>query len=374
MNNLTIPIIFMLCTVMAEVFFIKFYKKQRIDWQDVMFNLNSGHMMLWLFRGLEVVCYHYVLAHFSFGLFDSWPIVFVWLFALIAWDFGFYWLHRLHHRLRFFWAVHIVHHQGEHFNLSLAVRNSWYSSLTSIPFFLLLALAGLPTHIFVMVSIFHYSIQFFNHNVITPKLGFLEKILVTPSHHRVHHVKDQYYSNRNYGGSFIIWDKLFGTFEAELPKKEFSYGSYNMMPTANPFWASNVPFIEYFKFPFLPNQSTRSYSCSNFIITSGTLILFALVIGYIFIYGYGYSSGISINQLSLFGLLVLGSIALGGICEGKKWAKVLWLMVSVAFPLLFIVCWHWYHWFWISSTVLIALHGIAFFIGLGRMGVQEIKV
>lgn len=142
MNELTFPIIFMVLIVMVEALIIARQKRVSFSWQDVVFNLNSGHIMLWLFRGLELFCYGFVVTHFSFGLTDSWPTWLVWLFTLLAWDLGFYWLHRLHHRYRLLWAVHVVHHQGEHFNLSLGVRNSWYSSLTSIPFFLLLALMG----------------------------------------------------------------------------------------------------------------------------------------------------------------------------------------------------------------------------------------
>ncbi|WP_426917583.1 sterol desaturase family protein, partial [Serratia bockelmannii] len=182
MSDLALPIVFMLFIVVAEAVALQWGRREPVNWHDLVFNLNSGHIMLWLFRGLEITCYGYVAAHFSLGLLDAWPPLLMWLFALLAWDFGFYWLHRLHHRFRVLWAVHVVHHQGEHFNLSLGVRNSWYSSLTSIPFFLLLALAGVPLSVFVAVSIFHYSIQLFNHNALTPKLGVLEKILVTPAH------------------------------------------------------------------------------------------------------------------------------------------------------------------------------------------------
>lgn len=175
MSDLALPIVFMLFIVVAEAVALQWGRREPVNWHDLVFNLNSGHIMLWLFRGLEITCYGYVAAHFSLGLLDAWPPLLMWLFALLAWDFGFYWLHRLHHRFRVLWAVHVVHHQGEHFNLSLGVRNSWYSSLTSIPFFLLLALAGVPLSVFVAVSIFHYSIQLFNHNALTPKLACWKK-------------------------------------------------------------------------------------------------------------------------------------------------------------------------------------------------------
>lgn len=115
MIDLVIPIVFMLLVVLGEALWLQWRRKGSVDWHDVIFNLNSGHIMLWLFRGLEIACYGYVVTHFNQGWLDGWPPVLMWLFAILAWDFGFYWLHRLHHRFRLLWAVHVVHHQGEQF-------------------------------------------------------------------------------------------------------------------------------------------------------------------------------------------------------------------------------------------------------------------
>lgn len=112
MSDLALPIVFMLFIVVAEAVALQWGRREPVNWHDLVFNLNSGHIMLWLFRGLEITCYGYVAAHFSLGLLDAWPLLLMWLFALLAWDFGFYWLHRLHHRFRVLWAVHVVHHQG----------------------------------------------------------------------------------------------------------------------------------------------------------------------------------------------------------------------------------------------------------------------
>ena len=105
-------------------------RREPVNWHDLVFNLNSGHIMLWLFRGLEITCYGYV-ARISAGAAGCRPPLLMWLFALLAWDFGFYWLHRLHHRFRVLWAVHVVHHRGA-LQPVAGVRNSRYSSLTSI--------------------------------------------------------------------------------------------------------------------------------------------------------------------------------------------------------------------------------------------------
>ncbi|OKB66957.1 fatty acid hydroxylase [Serratia marcescens] len=366
MSDLALPIVFMLFIVVAEAVALQWGRSEPVNWHDLVFNLNSGHIMLWLFRGLEITCYGYVAAHFSLGLLDTWPPLLMWLFALLAWDFGFYWLHRLHHRFRGLWAVHVVHHQGEHFNLSLGVRNSWYSSLTSIPFFLLLALAGVPLSVFVTVSIFHYSIQLFNHNALTPKLGVLEKILVTPAHHRVHHVKDMAYSNKNFGGSFIFWDKLFGTFCPALPTTPFSYGVSGDRPSANPFWASNLPFLRYLGMTWRPAPGRPRDRRSALSVFSGAMLLFSLVVGYVYQYGYGYGD-VGWPQMALLVLLALGSVALGGMTEGRPWASAVWLLIALGMPLLFIGYLGWSQRYWHFAMAAVALHALCITLGWGRV-------
>jgi len=365
MSDLAMPIVFMLLVVVGEAWVLQWVQRQRVNWHDVVFNLNSGHIMLWLFRGLEITCYGYVAAHFSLGLLDAWPPLLMWLFALLAWDFGFYWLHRLHHYLRVLWAVHVVHHQGEHFNLSLGVRNSWYSSLTSIPFFLVLALMGVPLTVFVTVSILHYGIQLFNHNALTPRLGVLENILVTPAHHRVHHVKDLAYSNKNFGGSFIFWDKLFGTFCPSLPETPFVYGVSGDKASANPFWASNLPFLRYFRLAWRAAAASERFRCSAFSLFSGAMLLFTLVIGYVYQYGYGYAD-IHWPQMALLALLALGSVALGGMSEGRGWAIIAWLSVTLGIALLFIGYLGWSQRYWHITMAATALHALCVALGWGR--------
>lgn len=358
MLELVLPFVIMLILIITEALILHYVKKMTISWSDIIFNLNSGHLMLWLFRGLELVCYHFVYTHFSFNLFVHIPIILTWLFTLFAWDFGFYWEHRLHHKIPLLWAIHMVHHQGEHFNLSLAIRNSWYSSLSSIPFFALLAIAGVPTPIFIAVSIFHYSIQFFNHNAITPKLGVLEQILVTPTHHKVHHIKDHYYANSNFSGSFIIWDKLFGTFETTPTDKKVTYGSHGII-SQNPFWASMLPFMKLLNIPYTPTLS--NYRLPNALLVSGGLFLFALVLSYVYDYGYGYHN-VNATQYLLFSCLVFGSIALGGMAEGKRWGIISWFVLCWLMLLIFVVLLQWSSFYWQLFMGLMVIHSTITFI------------
>ena len=369
MNELTFPIIFMLLVVIAEGLVITKTQKGTVSWQELVFNLNSGHIMLWLFRGLELFCYGFVVTHYSFNVVENWPTVLVWLFTLLAWDFGFYWLHRLHHTYRVLWAVHVVHHQGEHYNLSLGVRNSWYSSLTSIPFFMLLALIGVPLDVFVTVSILHYTIQFFNHSAIIPHLGWLEKIMVTPQHHRVHHVKEGHYSNRNFGGSFIFWDKLFNTFST-LPETDYHYGIKGAPATENPFIDSNLPFWRILTRASKPVVRTSPrYHINQLALVIGTLFLFSLVIGYVYLYGYGYQ-GTTLQQVVLFILLALGTVALSGISDGKTTGLLSWFIIASTLLICILFIWKWTTLFWVIITGGLWLHSFLILLGVGRKSAQ----
>lgn len=366
MMAIAFPILLLIILVLGEMIILTKTEQEKVDWHDVVFNLNSGHMMLWLFRGLELACYGFIVTHLSLNLVEGWPQVWVWLLAILMWDFCFYWLHRLHHKFALLWAVHVVHHQGEHFNLSLAVRNSWYSSLASIPFFIPMALIGIPLPVFITVSVLHYSIQLMNHSALTPRLGWLEYILVTPAHHRIHHVNDRAYSDANYAGSFAFWDRLFGTYRPDLPEYEFAYGVKGKKSSQNPFVASNEPFREY-----LQNRREKrkdkapDFVSSGFIVLSGAIILFILVTGYIWLYGYQISQSLT-EQIVLFLLLAAGSVALGGISEGRQWGVVGWLAITWVMLLSFAFYFQWHSVFWMLGMIALAVHSSAVFLGWGR--------
>lgn len=373
MSAVAFPILLLVVLVLTEMLILNRNGKNAVDWHDVVFNLNSGHLMLWLFRGLEIAVYSFILRQFSFHLLENWPPVLLWLFAILLWDFCFYWLHRLHHRFAVLWAVHVVHHEGEHFNLSLAVRNSWYSSLASIPFFIPMALIGVPLPVFITVSILHYSIQLMNHSALTPRLGWLEQVIVTPSHHRIHHVKDRAFSDSNYGGSFVFWDKWFGTYRPDLPQGDFSYGVRGDDPSRNPLIASNSPFMRFLLRRAASRASSQPrYASSGPALLLATIILFVLVTGYIWLYGYGYQGG-GLEQASLFALLAAGAIALGGISEGRIWALYAWLLIAWAMLLGFALGFGWQQPFWLIGMGLLALHASAMLLGWGRSPIAPLR-
>jgi len=160
-----------------------------------------------------------------------------WGIALlvIGQDFFYYWFHRAHHRIRWMWASHVTHHSSERLNLSTAFRQSLTYPISGMwLFWLPLAWLGFePTHIVAVVAI-NLGFQFFVHTQAVGKLGWLEYVFNTPSHHRVHHARNAKYIDRNYAGVLIIWDKLFGTFVEEDPNDPCEYGIIGQVQSHNP--------------------------------------------------------------------------------------------------------------------------------------------
>ena len=158
-----------------------------------------------------------------------------YLIAFIALDFAGYWVHRISHEYNLFWNNHIIHHSSEEFNLACALRQSISSILKIFAVFLLpAALLGVPGQVIAVIAPLHLFAQFWYHTRHINKMGFLEKIIVTPSHHRVHHAINPIYLDKNYSQILIIWDKLFGTFQEELPDVTPVYGITRPVRTWNP--------------------------------------------------------------------------------------------------------------------------------------------
>jgi sterol desaturase/sphingolipid hydroxylase (fatty acid hydroxylase superfamily) len=186
---------------------------------------------------------------FSFGiyvaLFDGLRLTtldetraWVWVAALLLYDFLYYWNHRLGHEINVLWAAHVVHHQSEEFNLSTALRQSSSGFLLSWLFYVPMALAGFPPRLFLFVSLVDLLYQFWIHTEQVGSLGVVDRILATPSNHRVHHGVNDQYVDRNYGGILILWDRLFGTFQPELAAVPVVYGTRDPLRSWNPLWAN----------------------------------------------------------------------------------------------------------------------------------------
>jgi alkylglycerol monooxygenase len=161
-----------------------------------------------------------------------------WVFAFVAYDFCYYWNHRIGHERQIFWASHVAHHQSEDYNLTTALRQTSSGFLLGWIFYIPMFLLGVPASVFVTVASANLIYQFWVHTEHIPKLGWYEAVFVTPSNHRVHHAQNDIYVNRNYGGVFILWDRLFGTFQEELADEACVYGIRGPLRTFNPLWAN----------------------------------------------------------------------------------------------------------------------------------------
>jgi sterol desaturase/sphingolipid hydroxylase (fatty acid hydroxylase superfamily) len=162
-----------------------------------------------------------------------------WVLAFVGTDFGYYWWHRLSHRVNFLWVAHSVHHQSEEYNLTTALRQNPMTLVTMAFFDLPLALIGVPPTVYVAAKSFMILYQFWIHTRSIPKLGPLERVINTPSQHRVHHAINPRYIDKNYAGTFSIWDQLFGTYVEETEPCEF--GILKPLRSWNSMWAEFEP-------------------------------------------------------------------------------------------------------------------------------------
>jgi sterol desaturase/sphingolipid hydroxylase (fatty acid hydroxylase superfamily) len=182
---------------------------------------------------ITIISYSWMVENLTiYKVQSSWLL---YVIAFLALDFAGYWVHRLAHTVNFFWNNHIVHHSSEEFNLACALRQS-ISVYFRIYAFLLIpaALFGVPQQVIAVVAPLHLFAQFWYHTQHINKMGWLEYIIVTPAHHRVHHAINPEYLDKNYGQIFIFWDRMFGTFQEESPAIPAVYGVTRPVRTWNP--------------------------------------------------------------------------------------------------------------------------------------------
>jgi len=203
---------------------------------DTISSISSGiTFTLKQILGLTVIIlsYDWMVDHLALAtLPKTWWVV---VLAFIGLDFAGYWQHRFNHEINILWNRHIIHHSSEEYNLACALRQN-VSVVFQIYFFLYIpmALIGIPTDVIAIIAPIHFFAQFWYHTKLINKMGILEYIIVTPSHHRVHHAINSEYIDKNYSEIFIIWDKLFGTFQPELEEVPAVYGTIKAANTWNP--------------------------------------------------------------------------------------------------------------------------------------------
>lgn len=170
----------------------------------------------------------------------SWSLdnLWVWLLALLLYDFCYYWVHRFGHEVNLMWAAHQVHHSSEYFNLSTALRQSSTTALWAWPFYLPMAVLGVPPLMFVGVAMIDLLYQYWVHTELIGKLGWFDRVFVSPSNHRVHHGQNDYCIDKNYGGILIIWDRLFGSFVDERADEKIVYGMRTPLASYDPIYGN----------------------------------------------------------------------------------------------------------------------------------------
>ncbi|MBK8341303.1 MAG: sterol desaturase family protein [Flavobacteriales bacterium] len=273
------------------------------------------------------------------------------LTAFLLIDVLYYWFHRLSHEVGFLWAAHVVHHQSEEYNLSVALRQSWFQGLFSWWFYLPLAVLGFHPVMILTVGAFVTLYQFWIHTKAFGKLGPLELVFNTPSHHRVHHGSDPKYIDRNHAGTLIVWDKLFGTFQRE--EEEPVYGITSTLTTWDPVSANLRTWSEMVDLakrcprwqdkvlifvkppgwrpaelggPQRPEQRDRTtYRKFNTQVSHAlagyVLVQFWLMVGTTSYFLFRQEALGPLFEWALAGLIILWVMTLGLLLDGKRWAQ-----------------------------------------------------
>ncbi len=238
---LSIPIFFTLIGI--ELLIERFTHRKLYSLPDTIANLSCGitQQLSGLFMKIFAIgAYQFLFEHFALLTLERNWLYWLVLFLLV--DFCYYWAHRMSHEINLFWGGHVVHHQSEEYNLSVALRQSSLQVVWTFAFSLPIAFLGFETLDFVLISSLNTLYQFWIHTETIRKMGWLEYIFNTPSHHRVHHGRNPKYIDKNHAGSLIIWDKMFGTFQAEEEKP--TYGITKPINSWNAVFANVSHYVE----------------------------------------------------------------------------------------------------------------------------------
>lgn len=347
-----IPVFFLL--IGLELLMARLKKAQLYRFNDAVTNISCGvqqQVIGVLFKTVLIAGYFWVYEHRIWTIPDSW-----WAFVLvfIGVDFCYYWFHRSTHEVSFLWGTHIVHHQSEEYNLSVALRQSAIQAFFGNIFYLPLALLGFNPVTFLVMNTFQTLYQFWIHTKAIDKLHpAFEFVFNTPSHHRVHHGMNPKYLDKNHGGTLIIFDRLFGTFQKE--EEPVVYGVTIPLKSWNPLWAQ----IDYYVWlgkqlwqapswqdrwnmlfrkpgwlpeslggtvkakPVTPQQFQKFDTAVSQAVHVYVLINFVLLIAatFLFLQAAGENPGLNPSNLLLTGWIIWTTASLGGLLENKSWAR-----------------------------------------------------
>lgn len=242
-NLIHYAIPFFVATVILEIILTVKVKLEEYSYKDSRTSIimGLGNVAINLFtKGIALSLFYLIYNYYH--LFEIPFVWWAWILLLFSDDLCYYWFHRISHESRFFWASHVVHHSSQKYNLSTALRQTWSGSFYTFIFWFPLILIGFhPIMVLVQMSI-SLIYQYWIHTEFIDKMPkWIEAVFNTPSHHRVHHATNPQYLDRNYAGIFIIWDRLFNSFELEVEKPK--YGLVKNIQTYNP---AKIAFSEWY--------------------------------------------------------------------------------------------------------------------------------
>ncbi len=388
---LSIPIYFLLIGIELLIQFFADRKLYRLS--DAITNISCGitQQLTGIFlKVLGVGIYVLIFTHLRI---TEIPVTWwSWILLFVAADFCYYWAHRKSHEINLFWGGHVVHHQSEDYNFSVALRQGSFQIIWTFGFYLPLAIVGFDPTQFVIASALVTIYQFWIHTETIGKLGWLEYVFNTPSHHRVHHGRDPKYIDKNHAGVFIIWDKLFGTFQQEEEKPV--YGITTPANSWNPVWVNIDHYHKmwgdmrrmqnwkdrmrymFFKPGWYPSylggyqapghidrEQYRKFETA-FPLTTGyyVLVQYVIILALTAWFLFQLSSFSISEQAGTIGFIIWTIINCGGLFEGRVWAawseylrliaggfiaaaivlyviQVTWLLLPVIFLVLFSIIW-----------------------------------
>lgn len=226
-----------LVVILAEIFLSNWQNKRFYSVRDTFQNVYLTVLNMSVDLAFRIVYVLVLATCYQHRVLEIKYVALYWGLLILCEDFIFYWLHRMEHFVRIFWAVHVTHHSSEEFNFTVGFRSSVFQPLYRFVFFIPLAFAGFSAPDIVFAYSLTQTWGIFVHTRMINKMGWLEYFLVTPSHHRVHHASNPKYLDKNMGMFLIIWDKLFGTFQPEIPAEAYEpirYGLTKNVEKPNP--------------------------------------------------------------------------------------------------------------------------------------------
>jgi alkylglycerol monooxygenase len=294
--------------------------------------------------------------------------IWIWIGALIAYDFCYYWFHRMSHEVNFLWASHVVHHSSEYYNLSTALRQESTGWMIGWVFYLPLAIAGVSPVMLVSVGLIDLLYQYWVHTELIGRLGWFDRVFVSPSNHRVHHGQNDYCIDKNYAGILILFDRLFGTFADEREDEKVVYGIRKPLRSFNPLWGNLHYFADLWKQSLAASgwraklgvwiappggwhEELAHFEPTNFeFFTTHTppamrwyvLLQYAIMAPFV-THLIGIGDHLGIADLSIYGLGILATtVTLGALLNGTRGARAIELVRTLATGAVFFLAPYWF--------------------------------